>query len=96
MRIIFNVLRSRENDAHGIEKLLLKNSSKLNKFLHSEVNQIIQHTNLKLFFWLQPMAPWTAGLWHGVIPNPRMKNMGCYAQCCPEASPLPALDRWEI
>ena len=26
-----------------IEKLLLKNSSKLNKFLHSEVNRIIQH-----------------------------------------------------
>ena len=32
-----------ENDAHGIEKLLLKNSSKLNKFLHSEVNILIQH-----------------------------------------------------
>ena len=32
-----------ENDAHGIKKLLLKNSSKLNKFLHSEVNQLIQH-----------------------------------------------------
>ena len=32
-----------ENDADDIEKLLLKNSSKLNKFLHSEVNQIIQH-----------------------------------------------------
>ena len=31
-----------ENDTHGIKKLLLKNSSKLNKFLHSEVNQIIQ------------------------------------------------------
>ena len=31
-----------ENDANGIEKLLLKNSSKLNKFLHSEVNQLIQ------------------------------------------------------
>ena len=34
-----------ENDAHGIEKLMLKtqNSSKLNKFLHSEVNLLIQH-----------------------------------------------------
>ena len=42
MCIIFNAL-SIENDAHGIEKLLLKNSSKLNKFLHSEVNLLIQH-----------------------------------------------------
>ena len=35
-----------ENDAHGIEKLLLKKKkkpSKLNKFLHSEVNLLIQH-----------------------------------------------------
>ena len=32
-----------ENDAHDIEKLLLINSSKLNKFLHSEVNLLIQH-----------------------------------------------------
>ena len=32
-----------ENDAHGIEKPLLINSSKLNKFLHSEVNLLIQH-----------------------------------------------------
>ena len=32
-----------ENDAHGIEKFSAKNSSKLNKFLHSEVNQLIQH-----------------------------------------------------
>ena len=32
-----------ENDGHGIEKLLIKNSSKLNKFLHSEVNLLIQH-----------------------------------------------------
>ena len=32
-----------ENDVHGIEKLLLKTSSKLNKFLHSEVNLLIQH-----------------------------------------------------
>ena len=31
-----------ENYAHGIEKLL-QNSSKLNKFLHSEVNLLIQH-----------------------------------------------------
>ena len=44
-----------ENDEHGIEKVLLKNSSKLNKFLHSEVNLLIQHiirkilvTNLKI------------------------------------------------
>ena len=32
-----------ENDGHGIEKLLLKNSTKSNKFLHSEVNLLIQH-----------------------------------------------------
>ena len=30
-----------ENDEHGIEKPLLKNSSKLNKFWHSEVNLLI-------------------------------------------------------
>ena len=30
-------------ESHGIEKLLLKNSSKFNKFLHSEVNLLIQH-----------------------------------------------------
>ena len=30
------------NDAHGIEKLLLK-TQKSNKFLHSEVNLLIQH-----------------------------------------------------
>ena len=32
-----------ENDAHGIKKLLLKTQSKLNKFLHSELNLLIQH-----------------------------------------------------
>ena len=32
-----------ENDAHGIEKASAKNSSKLNKFLHSDVNLLIQH-----------------------------------------------------
>ena len=32
-----------ENDAHGIEKLLAKSSSKLKKLLHSEVNLLIQH-----------------------------------------------------
>ena len=37
-----------ENDAHGIENLLLKTQvSWLNKFLHSEVNLSIQHIILK-------------------------------------------------
>ena len=31
-----------ENDTHGIEKLLV-NSSKLNKFLHRELNLLMQH-----------------------------------------------------
>ena len=32
-----------ENNVHGIEKLPLKNSSKLSKFLYNEVNLPIQH-----------------------------------------------------
>ena len=32
-----------ENDAHNIEKLLLKTQVSLTSFLHSEVTQIIQH-----------------------------------------------------
>ena len=32
-----------ENHAHGIEKLLLKTQESLTIFLHSEVNQMIQH-----------------------------------------------------
>ena len=35
-----------ENDAHGIEKILLKTQVSLTSFLHSEVNQII-HKNEK-------------------------------------------------
>ena len=34
-----------ENDAHGIEKLLLKNQVRLTSFLHSEVNKLIQQIN---------------------------------------------------
>ena len=43
-----------ENDAHGIEKLLQKNSSKLNKFLHSKMNLLIQHiiVRINLLFYL--------------------------------------------
>ena len=36
-------LSSIENDAHGIEKLLLKTQVSLTSFLHSEVNQIIHN-----------------------------------------------------
>ena len=32
-----------ENDVHGIEKLPLKTQVSLTSFLHSEVNQLIQH-----------------------------------------------------
>ena len=32
-----------ENHAHDIEKLLLKTQVSLTSFLHSEVNQLIQH-----------------------------------------------------
>ena len=32
-----------ENDAHGIEKLLLKTQVSLTSLLHSEVNKLIQH-----------------------------------------------------
>ena len=37
------VRTSIENDTHGIEKLLLKTQVSSNKFLHSEVNLLIQH-----------------------------------------------------
>ena len=40
---------STENDAHGIEKLLLKTQVS-EKFLHSEVNLIIQYNLNKIFF----------------------------------------------
>jgi len=45
MCIIFNAPgpSSIENDAHGIEKLLLKIQVSLISSLHSEVNQLIQH-----------------------------------------------------
>ena len=52
-----------KHEAHGIEKLPLKNSSKLSKFLHSEVNLLIQHIIMQdqdgqnkqqMFFPLQP------------------------------------------
>ena len=36
-----------ENYAHDIEKLLLKTQSKFNKFLHNEVNLLIQHIIVK-------------------------------------------------
>ena len=35
-----------ENDAHGIEKLLLKTQVSLTSFLHSEVNKLIQHNSM--------------------------------------------------
>ena len=37
-----------ENDAHGIEKLLLKTQVSWTCFLHSEVNQLIQHIIMKV------------------------------------------------
>ena len=39
-----------ENDAHGIEKLLLKTQVSLTSFLHSQVNQIIHFI---FFDWRQ-------------------------------------------
>ena len=35
-----------ENDAQGIKKLLLKTQVSLISLLHSEVNQLIQHTHI--------------------------------------------------
>ena len=37
-----------KNDAHGIEKLLLKTQVNLTSFLHSEVNKLIQHIFKKI------------------------------------------------
>ena len=38
-----------ENGANGIKKASAKNSSKLNKFLHSEVNLLIQHIIVQIW-----------------------------------------------
>jgi hypothetical protein len=42
------MLSSIENDAHDIEKLLLKTQVSLTSFLHSEVNKLIQHSLIYL------------------------------------------------